>query len=97
MKIGVLKDLKQGEECVGMTPENVKILTDSGYEVFVEKAAGSGAGFAEEEYIAAGAQIVTVEEAWNAELIVRVKEPIESEFKHMKPGQIIWGFPSLGN
>lgn len=95
MKIGVLKDLKQGEERVGMTPENVKILTDSGHEVLVEKGAGIGAGFAEEDYIASGAQIVTVEEAWNAELIVRVKEPIESEFKHMKPGQIIWGFLHL--
>jgi alanine dehydrogenase len=95
MIIGVLKDLKQGEERVGMTPENVKILTDSGHKILVEKGAGVGAGFAEKEYTAAGAQIVSVEEAWEAELIVRVKEPIESEFKYMKPGQIIWGFLHL--
>lgn len=95
MKIGVIKDPKQGEGRVGMSPENVKILTAEGHEVLVDRDAGLGAGFSNEEYEAAGGRIVSTEEAWEAELIVKVKEPMPSEYKYFKEGQIVWGFLHL--
>ena len=95
MKIGVIKDPKQGEARVGMTPENVKILVDAGNEVLVDSGAGAGCGFTDDHYKEAGAKIVDTETAWEAELIVKVKEPMESEYKYFKPGQIIWGFLHL--
>lgn len=95
MKIGVIKDPKQGEARVGMTPENVKILVEAGNEVLVDSNAGAGCGFTNDLYEAAGGQIVDTETAWEAELIVKVKEPMESEYKYFKPGQIIWGFLHL--
>ncbi|MCH1712157.1 MULTISPECIES: alanine dehydrogenase [Lactococcus] len=95
MEIGVVKDLKQGEARVGMTPENVKILVEAGHTLYVENNAGFGAGFPNEQYIAAGAKIVEREEAWEAEMMVRVKEPLEEEYQYLKEGQIIWGFLHL--
>lgn len=95
MKIGVIKDPKQGEGRVGMTPENVKILTANGHEVLVDKDAGIGAGFSNEEYEQAGGKLVDTETAWTADLIVKVKEPMPSEYKYFKEGQIIWGFLHL--
>ncbi|MEY8457894.1 alanine dehydrogenase [Lactococcus ileimucosae] len=95
MIIGVVKDLKQGEERVGMTPENVKILVEAGHQLFVENKAGAGAGFSNEQYIEAGAEIVDRAKAWEAELLVRVKEPLEEEYQYLKQGQIIWGFLHL--
>lgn len=95
MKIGVIKDPKQGEGRVGMTPENVKKLVMEGHEVLVDKDAGVGAGFSNEEYTAAGGKIVSTEEAWTAELIVKVKEPMPSEYKYFKENQVIWGFLHL--
>ena len=79
MKIGVIKDPKQGEARVGMTPENVRILVEAGNEVLVDDNAGAGSGFTNEQYIEAGGKIVDTDEAWTAELIVKVKEPMESE------------------
>ncbi|MFR3684941.1 MAG: alanine dehydrogenase [Enterococcus sp.] len=95
MKIGVIKDPKQGEARVGMTPENVKILVEAGNEVLVDNNAGAGSGFTNEQYIEAGGKIVDTDEAWTAELIVKVKEPMESEYHYFKKGQIIWGFLHL--
>ncbi|MGT2623532.1 alanine dehydrogenase [Streptococcus thoraltensis] len=95
MRIGVIKDPKQGEARVGMTPENVKILVEAGNEVLVDSNAGAGCGFTNDLYEAAGGKIVDTETAWEADLIVKVKEPMESEYKYFKPGQIIWGFLHL--
>lgn len=95
MKIGVIKDPKQGEARVGMTPKNVKILVDAGNEVLVDSGAGAGCGFTDDHYKEAGAKIVDTKTAWEAELIVKVKEPMKSEYKYFKPGQIIWGFLHL--
>jgi len=95
MIIGVIKDPKQGEARVGMTPENVKILVESGNTVYVDDNAGAGSGFTNEQYIQAGGEIVDTAKAWEAELIVKVKEPMESEYHYFKPGQIIWGFLHL--
>lgn len=63
MKIGVPTEIKPGEKRVGMTPENAKKLVDAGHEVVIQKDAGLGAGFSNEEYEAAGVVLVTQEEA----------------------------------
>lgn len=85
MRIGVPREIKPQEQRVGMTPDGVFALTQKGHEVFVEKDAGNGAGFSNEEYEKAGAQLVSQEEAWaKAELLVKVKEPIEPEYQYLR-------------
>lgn len=97
MKIGIVKELKQGEGRVACTPENVKKLVDSGSEVVVQQDAGIGSGFTDDMYVEAGGQIVSHEEAWTADLIIKVKEPAASEFQYFRKGQIIWGFLHLAS
>lgn len=95
MNIGVIKDPKQGESRVGMTPENVNRLVQSGNKVFVEKNAGLGSGFPDNLYEEVGAMIVDTKDAWNVDLVVKVKEPMKEEFKYFKEDLIIWGFLHL--
>ena len=95
MEIGIIKDPKQGEARVGMTPANVKILTEAGHTVLVDNEAGAGSGFTNEMYVDAGGKIVDTDTAWGADLIVKVKEPMPSEYHQFKKGQIIWGFLHL--
>ncbi|WP_049410021.1 alanine dehydrogenase [Staphylococcus pettenkoferi] len=97
MKIGIIKELKPGEGRVACTPENAKKLIEAGNEVLVEQDAGVGSGFTNEEYESAGARIVSHEEGWQSDLIVKVKEPDKKEFKYFKKGQIIWGFQHLAS
>ena len=94
MKIGIIKELKPGEGRVACTPENAQKLIEAGNEVLVEQDAGVGSGFTNEEYESAGARIVSHEEGWQSDLIVKVKEPDKKEFKYFKKGQIIW-IPTL--
>lgn len=85
MRIGVPREIKPQEQRVGMTPDGVFALVQAGHEVLVEEDAGAGAGFSNEDYEKAGAQLVTQEDAWNrAELLVKVKEPIESEYGFLR-------------
>ncbi|WP_347987225.1 alanine dehydrogenase [Methylomonas sp. AM2-LC] len=84
MKIGLIKELKIKENRVGLTPEGVKTLTENGHLVHVEQGAGIGSGFSDEIYRQAGALLVTSDEAWNQELIIKVKEPINEEYKNLK-------------
>ncbi|EHJ08047.1 alanine dehydrogenase [Staphylococcus simiae] len=97
MKIGVIKELKPGEGRVACTPENVAKLVAAGNEVYVETDAGIGSGFSNEEYQQAGAHIVSHEDSWKSDLIIKVKEPDEKEFKFFRDGQIIWGFQHLAS
>lgn len=85
MRIGVPQEIKPQEQRVGLTPDGVFALTAKGHEVFVETGAGEGAGFSNEEYEKAGAQLVSQDDAWGkAELLVKVKEPIEAEYKYLR-------------
>ena len=85
MRISVPREIKPQEQRVGLTPEGVFALTAKGHEVFIEKGAGEGAGFTDEQYTEMGAQLVTQDEAWaKAELLVKVKEPIEAEYKYLR-------------
>ncbi|PTJ01985.1 alanine dehydrogenase [Staphylococcus simulans] len=97
MEIGIIKELKPGEGRVACTPENVKKLVLDGHRVLVEHNAGAGSGFDDAQYEKAGGFIVTHEEAWQANLIVKVKEPDAKEFHFFKPGQVIWGFQHLAS
>ncbi|HDE7894181.1 TPA: alanine dehydrogenase [Staphylococcus aureus] len=97
MLVAVVKELKQGEGRVACTPENVRKLTDAGHKVIVEKNAGIGSGFSNDMYEKEGAKIVTHEQAWEADLVIKVKEPHESEYQYFKKNQIIWGFLHLAS
>ena len=97
MIIGVPKEIKIHEYRVGMTPSGVKSLIDMGAKVYVEQQAGVGSGFSDKEYENAGAKILqTKKEIYDvADLIIKVKEPIEEEFGLMKQGQCIYTYLHL--
>jgi len=94
MIIGVPSEIKNNENRVGMTPAGVKEMVANGHQVYVQKNAGIGSGFADEEYTKAGAVILpTIEEVYAiAEMIVKVKEPIEPEYKLIRKGQIVFTY-----
>ena len=94
MKIGVPKEIKNNENRVGMTPAGVKELVGRGHELFVQHTAGEGSGFSDEEYEKAGAKILpTIEDVYAiGEMIVKVKEPIEPEYKLVKKGQVLFTY-----
>ncbi len=95
MQIGVPKEIKTEEYRVGMTPFGVAACVGDGHRVLVEAGAGSGSGYSDEEYISAGAEIVTVEKAWAQQLVVKVKEPIESEFGYLREGLLLFTYLHL--
>ena len=94
MKIGIPKEIKNNENRVGMTPAGVGELVRHGHEVFVQHTAGEGSGFPDAQYEKAGAKILpTIEETYAvADMIVKVKEPIEPEYKLVKRGQIVFTY-----
>lgn len=94
MIIGIPKEIKNNENRVGMTPAGVKELISHGHKVYVQATAGNGSGFADSEYEAVGATILpTIEETYAiAEMIIKVKEPIEPEYKLVKPGQVVFTY-----
>jgi len=97
MKIGVPKEIKDHEARVGVTPAGVKALIAAGHSVQVEKGAGEGSSFPDSEYLSAGAQMIaSAEELWNSsDLIVKVKEPIEAEFRFFRPGLVLFTYLHL--
>lgn len=85
MRIGVPREIKPQEQRVGLTPDGASALVAEGHEVLIESGAGLGAGFTDEDYERAGAQVVDQSRAWEgAELLVKVKEPIESEYGYLR-------------
>ena len=95
--VGVLKEVKNDEYRVGAPPIAVEALTEAGHQVLVETRAGHGSGFADEEYIEAGATVVsTAEEVYNrGDMIYHVKEPAPSEYPLLKKGQILFCYLHL--
>lgn len=91
MKIGLIKEIKPRENRVGLTPAGVAELTAGGHQVSVAQNAGLGSGFSDDAYRQAGASIVTTREAWEQELIVKVKEPVAEEFEFLD-GQIVFTY-----
>lgn len=94
MKIGCPKEVKNHEYRVGLIPAAVKAYVTAGHEVYLEKGAGLGSGITDDEYVDAGAHILdTAEEVWKtAEMIVKVKEPLESEYGLMKEEQVLYTY-----
>ncbi|PFK35749.1 alanine dehydrogenase [Bacillus cereus] len=96
MRIGIPTEIKNNENRVAMTPAGAVHLVHNGHEVFVQKGAGIGSGFTDEEYVQAGAKLVeTAEEAWNQEMVMKVKEPIESEYGYFREGLILFTYLHL--
>jgi alanine dehydrogenase len=90
MKIAVVKEIKPDEHRVALTPAGARELVRRGHEVLVERSAGSGSAFPDAAYEAAGARLVTAEEAWSrAELLLKVKEPIEPEYPRLREGLVL--------
>ena len=94
MIIGVPKEIKNNENRVGMTPAGVQEMTKHGHTVYVQAGAGVNSGFSDDAYIAAGAKILpTIEEVYAiAEMIVKVKEPIASEYALVRKGQLVFTY-----
>lgn len=94
MKIGIPKEIKNNENRVGMTPAGVAELVKHGHEVFVQHTAGESSGFADQEYEKMGAKILpTIEDVYQAaDMIIKVKEPIESEYNLVKEGQLVFTY-----
>lgn len=96
MRIGVPKEIKNNENRVAMTPAGVVSLLRHGHEVYIEKGAGLGSGFMDEDYVSAGATLVeTPEEAWSKEMIMKVKEPLPSEYSFFREGLILFTYLHL--
>ena len=97
MKIGVPKEIKPQESRIGLTPDSVKSLVSNGHEVLVENNGGFEAGFENEQYKSAGAKIVQkAEDIFNdAEIIVKVKEPLSNEVKMIRENQIVFTYLHL--
>ncbi|MBO7301960.1 MAG: alanine dehydrogenase [Bacteroidaceae bacterium] len=94
MIIGIPKEIKNNENRVGMTPAGVQEMIRHGHVVYVQATAGVNSGFSDEAYTAAGAKILsTIEEVYNiAEMIVKVKEPIASEYKLVRKNQLVFTY-----
>lgn len=94
MKIGIPKEIKNNENRVGATPAGVKELCGHGHTVYVQHTAGEGSGFSDDEYVAAGAQILpAIEDVYaTAEMIIKVKEPIRPEYGLVRKGQLLFTY-----
>lgn len=95
MLIGIPKEIKNNENRVALTPGGVHALVENGHDVIVEQGAGLGSYFTDEDYIEVGAKIGSVEEAWNVDMVMKVKEPLEPEFKYFKEGLILFTYLHL--
>ena len=94
MIIGIPKEIKESEHRVGMTPSGVQTLIQNGHSVYVQKTAGDGSGYSDNDYLKVGAKVLkTIEEIYQiSEMIIKVKEPLKKEFLLIKEGQIIYTF-----
>ncbi|MGH9944214.1 MAG: alanine dehydrogenase [Pyrinomonadaceae bacterium] len=97
MIIGLPKEIKDNEYRVGLTPAGVRALTDAGHQTLVERGAGEGSGFENELYERAGAQLLdSADEVWGqADMIIKVKEPIAPEYPRMREGQLLFTYLHL--
>jgi len=93
MKIGVAKEIKPDEYRVALTPAGALELINRGHDVAIEEGAGAGSAFPDAEYERVGARIVSVDEVWEgSELVLKVKEPIEPEYRRLREGLILFTY-----
>ena len=94
MIIGIPKEIKESEHRVGMTPSGVQALIQNGHAVYVQNSAGQGSGHSDDDYLIVGAKLLkNIEEVYDiSEMIIKVKEPLKSEYSLIKEGQIIYTY-----
>ena len=96
MIVGCAKEIKNNEFRVGLTPDNVKSYVAAGHEVLVEHGAGEGSGFADEEYVSAGAKMLDAASVWaGCEMMVKVKEPLPEEYPLFHDGLVLFTYLHL--
>jgi alanine dehydrogenase len=96
MDIGIPKETKDQEFRVGLTPSTVRTLIDRGHQVYIETNAGIGSSFTDSQYIQAGAKIVpTAAAAWDRAMVVKVKEPLSTEYSYLQKNQILFTYLHL--
>jgi alanine dehydrogenase len=96
MRVGAVREIKPGEARVGLTPAGTAALVGAGHRVLVEKGAGEGAGFPDEQYTAAGATVAAQAEVWaDSDLVVKVKEPVASEYGFLRPDLTLFTYLHL--
>lgn len=96
MRIGIPKEIKVKENRVAGTPASVRMLVSAGHEVLVQQGAGLGSGYSDDQYREAGAKIVpTAADAWAADMVIKVKEPIEPEYPFLRPGLVLFTYLHL--
>jgi alanine dehydrogenase len=96
MKVGVVREVKTDEYRVALTPAGARELAERGHEVLVERDAGNGSAFPDEAYAAAGARIASCDAVWaDAELVLKVKEPLEQEWPSIRPDQTLFTYLHL--
>ena len=97
MKIGLPKEIKDNEYRVGLTPAGVQALAQAGHDVFVQKTAGEGSGFTDEQYVKAGGKMLdTADDIWRTgDMIVKVKEPVAPEYPRMRENQLLFTYLHL--
>ena len=95
MTVGIPAEVKEGEHRVAITPDGVRELTTSGQRVLIERGAGEDSAIPDQEYEAAGAEVVSVDDAWGADLVVKVKEPQPSEYGYLHEGLVLFTYLHL--
>src|SRR5215217_6809602 len=96
MKVGVVKEIKPDEYRVALTPAGARELVQRGHDVIVEAGAGGGSSFADDAYRTVGASIAGVEEVWaDAELVLKVKEPLPEEYPRLRDGLVVFTYLHL--
>ncbi|MEV7692298.1 alanine dehydrogenase [Microbacterium sp. NPDC089189] len=95
MRIGIPAEVKNHEYRVAATPAGVRELVRHGHDVGVQRGAGVGSAIGDEEFAAAGARLVDVDEAWSAELVLKVKEPVAAEYGYLRPDLTLFTYLHL--
>jgi len=95
MIVGVPSEVKTGENRVAMTPDGVRELVAHGHRVLVQREAGAGSSILDEDFVGAGAEMVGLDDAWGAELVVKVKEPQAAEFGYLRPDAVLFTYLHL--
>jgi alanine dehydrogenase len=96
MNIGVLKEIKEKENRVALTPDGTRALTQAGHSIRVQRGAGDGSGFTDTDYALAGAELVDAETAWDTELVLKVKEPVAREYEYLREQLVFTYFHLAG-
>ena len=96
MIVGVVKEIKPGEQRVALTPAGAYALTEAGHRLLIERGAGAGSGIRDEDYAKAGASLAAAEGIWaEADLILKVKEPLAQEYGRLRAGQALFTYLHL--